>query len=73
MREHCCAMMRSNVERTCDVHLDLSDCPDLLIAFWPDPAAYGIRIHDGGSSVVAIAHCPWCGVALPISPIDAQS
>lgn len=22
-------------------------------------------VHDGGSSVVAIAFCPWCGSKLP--------
>jgi len=26
---------------------------------------YGIKVLDGGSSFVVIAHCPWCGSALP--------
>lgn len=25
---------------------------------------YGIPIHDGGSSFIAIAYCPWCGCKL---------
>ncbi|MGN6619479.1 MAG: DUF6980 family protein [Sphingomonas sp.] len=61
MSAHCCEMMRSNVENSCEKHADRADCPDCLIAFWPDEKRYGIMIHDGGSSMVEIAYCPWCG------------
>ncbi len=32
---------------------------------------FGIMIHDGGSGVIQIAFCPWCGDKLP--PIDDLS
>jgi len=65
MNAHCCEMMRSNVEGQCDVHVDRHACPDALIDFYPSNGAYGIMIHDGGSSMTKIAYCPWCGVELP--------
>ncbi|MFB9422507.1 DUF6980 family protein [Nonomuraea rubra] len=27
--------------------------------------SYGLPIHDGGSSSIAIRYCPWCGARLP--------
>jgi hypothetical protein len=57
-------MMRSNVEKTCDQHENREDCPDCLIAYWPSSKTYGIMIHDGGSSAIEIAYCPWCGSKL---------
>jgi hypothetical protein len=57
-------MMASNVTNTCDLHPDRRDCPDCLIDHWPASNRYGIMIHDGGGSVIAIAYCPWCGAKL---------
>ena len=63
---HCCETMRDQVERTCPDHPDRSDCPDCLVEFRPDPAPrYGLLIHDGGTSSLAIGWCPWCGSKLP--------
>ncbi|HBR84464.1 MAG TPA: hypothetical protein DD861_09765 [Erythrobacter sp.] len=59
-------MMRENIEKTCSEHRDRSDCPDCLIEFNPEFERYGILIHDGGSSMVAIEFCPWCGTDLSI-------
>ncbi|WP_206185881.1 hypothetical protein [Sphingosinicella sp. BN140058] len=56
--------MAGDLNRTCDRHSDRSDCPDALIARLGD-GSYGLIIHDGGSSVMAIAFCPWCGTRLP--------
>jgi hypothetical protein len=30
-------------------------------------------VHDGGSSVVEIAFCPWCGSKLPASDEASRS
>lgn len=51
----------------CGVRLraDRHDCPDCLIDYWPNGPSYGIMIHDGGSSMITIAYCPWCGTKLP--------
>jgi hypothetical protein len=31
---------------------------------------YGIIVHDGGTSMVRIQFCPWCGTRLPESKRD---
>ncbi len=64
-RQHCCAMMAANVENSCPDHPDRYDCPDMLLDILPNSGRYGIIIHDGGRSVIAIDHCPWCGTRLP--------
>jgi hypothetical protein len=33
-----------------------------MIAF--DGVGYGLYVHDGGSSVIEILYCPWCGKKL---------
>lgn len=68
--EHCCGKMREEVERRCEEHPDRSDCPDCLIEYFPRFHEYGITIHDGGSSVMRIVFCPWCGSRLPESLRD---
>jgi hypothetical protein len=61
--------MAADLNRTCDQHADRADCPDALID--RVRGGYGIIVHDGGSSVIAIAFCPWCGARLPaIGDID---
>lgn len=63
MSKHCCDRMDANLARSCDIHPDPADCPDNLIA--EVRGGYGLRIHDGGTSVMGIAYCPWCGTKLP--------
>ena len=65
MADHCCEMMRANVEATCDLHGDRFDCPDCLIHYSEGRDSYGLIIHDGSRSVITIAFCPWCGTKLP--------
>ena len=33
---------------------------DVVINKWKD-GTYGIPIHDGGTSIIEIYFCPWCG------------
>lgn len=42
---------------------DEYDNPDVIIRKWEN-GTYGIPIHDGGSSMVQIVYCPWCGTEL---------
>jgi hypothetical protein len=63
-KQHCCAMMTDNVENSCADHPNRHDCPDMLIDYRPGSYRYGIMIHDGGLSMIAIAFCPWCGTRL---------
>ncbi|WP_373290132.1 DUF6980 family protein [Novosphingobium indicum] len=58
-------MMDAQISLTCKQHPERSDCPDCLISYDPAFLRYGIMIHDGGSSMIAIDYCPWCGCKLP--------
>ncbi|GJL92224.1 MAG: hypothetical protein DHS20C04_18830 [Hyphococcus sp.] len=51
----------------CDTHDDPFECPDSLIAYNEGLNRFGLIVHDGGSSVIMIRHCPWCGERLGIS------
>ncbi|WP_422739699.1 DUF6980 family protein [Micromonospora sp. WMMD729] len=70
----CCEMMRNQAETECAEHSDPFACPDNLIHHDPDPSdeRYGLIIHDGGTSYIAIRYCPWCGTALPGYPDDTD-
>jgi hypothetical protein len=65
MSKHCCHRMEYDLNQKCDVHQDRSDCPDTLIACFE--RGYGLFVHDGGSAVIEIKYCPWCGSKLPES------
>jgi hypothetical protein len=65
MPMHCCDRMDYDLNQTCELHTDRFDCPDALIAI--TDGQYGIIVHDGGSSIIVIAYCPWCGSKLPIA------
>lgn len=65
--KHCCESMRRQAEFECPQHSSTIDCPDALVSYLPKFNEYGLIVHDGGSSVVSIAFCPWCGSRLPES------
>ncbi len=54
----------------CDAHTDEYECPDSLLHYSPRFDEYGLIIHDGGTSLLVIRHCPWCGTKLPESKRD---
>jgi hypothetical protein len=60
----CCDMMQGQVDTRCADHPDPFDCPDNLIFYSPQTHEFGLIVHDGGSSYIAIQHCPWCGAGL---------
>jgi len=62
--------MSHRVSSACDVHEDRFDCPDALVEYLPKFDEYGIIVHDGGSSIIGIEFCPWCGKKLPPSKRD---
>jgi hypothetical protein len=57
---YCCESFKHHTEWTCPDHEDPFDCPDALIVR-AGASGWGFPIRDGGSSVVALTHCPWCG------------
>ncbi len=62
----CCDRMFEDLSHTCAIHADRADCPDAFITEMN--GGYGLMVHDGGSSAIEIAFCPWCGSKLP--PMD---
>jgi hypothetical protein len=48
---HCCDTMRAQVGKA--------------VAYEPARRAYGLRTSKVGTPALPIAHCPWCGSALP--------
>ena len=67
---HCCRRMADHLDQRCEMHSDPYDCPDQLIAYTPKFDEYGLIVHDGGSSMISIQFCPWCGTKLPESKFD---
>ncbi|MFC9688911.1 DUF6980 family protein [Kribbella sp. NPDC056951] len=70
MTSHCCETMDRQVSVTCDQHDDPFECADAVVTFSAKFQEYGLIIHDGGSSVLGISFCPWCGQRLPESQRD---
>jgi hypothetical protein len=68
--KHCCENMQRQVEFSCAQHPSPYDCPDALVSYSPKFNEYGLVVHDGGTSSVAISFCPWCGSKLPASLRD---
>jgi len=59
----CCEKLRSQLNWTCSDHSSPADCPDALVGR-TGAKRYGLYIHDGGSSLLQIYFCPWCGAEL---------
>ena len=62
MASFCCNRMAQDLAHTCAAHPHRIDCPDAYIA--EVRGGFGLMVHDGGSSVIEIAFCPWCGAKL---------
>ncbi len=73
MSKHCCERMDLDLDQRCDQHPNRFDCADALIHHWPEEGIYGLIVHDGGSSFVQIAYCPWCGSALSPNRRESDS
>lgn len=61
---HCCEMMTYYADYQCTRGHDRFDCPDNLFDHRSSSNVYGLIVHDGGTSSVAIGYCPWCGTEL---------
>lgn len=61
---YCCEHMAEKINHKCSTHTDPFECPDHLICYDEEYEEFGIMIHDGGHSYVAIDFCPWCGSPL---------
>lgn len=70
---HCCKDMEREVERVCDEHPDRFECSDCVVGYRPTLREYGLIVHDGGSSMVVIRFCPWCGTRLAVKEDATES
>lgn len=70
MNRFCCNRMQIEVTKKCTQHALSFDCPDNIVLYLDRFDEYGIIVHDGGRSMIAIAFCPWCGKKLPESKRD---
>ena len=68
MTEHCCNSMREAISSNCSTHNHA--CPDAVIRYIEKFDEYGLLVNDGGSSIITIQFCPWCGKTLPESKRD---
>ncbi|MFT2009267.1 DUF6980 family protein [Pontibacter sp. 13R65] len=63
-QNYCCLMMADNVDSSLDDNGEIRyGAVDVIINKW-DEGLFGIPIHDGGTSMVLINYCPWCGEKL---------
>ena len=66
----CCERMKDNINFKCSQHDNKYDCPDAIIDYFLKFDEYGIIVHDGGTSIITINYCPFCGEKLPESKRD---
>ncbi|MEZ4797340.1 MAG: hypothetical protein R2785_09230 [Flavobacteriaceae bacterium] len=60
----CCLKMSDNIFESIDENGEIKyGNVDVIINKLKD-GTYGIPIHDGGSSIIEINFCPWCGTNL---------
>ncbi|MFB9863028.1 DUF6980 family protein [Rufibacter immobilis] len=61
---YCCPEMAYRIHESLDDEGEIDhDNLDAVIHKWSN-GTYGIPIHDGGTSVITINFCPWCGTNL---------
>ncbi|HBT09998.1 MULTISPECIES: DUF6980 family protein [Leeuwenhoekiella] len=57
----CCLQMADKIFDSLDKKRNIKyGDVDVVINKWTD-GTYGIPIHDGGTSIIEINFCPWCG------------
>ena len=62
--EFCCLKMADKIFDGIDKNGEIDyDNVDVIMRKWKN-GTYGIPIHDGGSSIIEIDYCPWCGKKL---------
>jgi hypothetical protein len=57
-----CVHVAYHSTHTCAIHADAWECPDVTLV--RTASGFGIPVRDGGTSVIRIDYCPWCGINL---------
>jgi len=68
-KNHCCLEMAIQISNP-NTMPDGEDDHDIIMNYNEIFDEYGIPIYDGGTSVIGIKFCPWCGSKLPESKRD---
>ena len=55
--------MAAQLAMSCDIHQP-EECPDFIVGYFQSTRDFGLRIHDGGTSMILIDFCPWCRTQL---------
>lgn len=63
-----CVHVAHEVTHQCELHADLSECPDVLVLYAARFDEYHLRDGDGARRVIYF--CPWCAAPLPESKRD---
>lgn len=58
---YCCDDLKFEITRSCELHENPYDCPDVIVLRIGYGDTVGMPIHDGGRSWIQITYCPWCG------------
>ena len=67
--KHCCLVMAIHISMP-NTMPDGEDDHDIIMNYNDVFDEYGIPVYDGGTSVILIEYCPWCGSKLPSSKRD---
>ena len=63
-KDFCCVDMAQRIYESLDEKGEIEyDDVDVVMNKWDDET-FGIPIHDGGTSIIEINFCPWCGKKL---------
>ncbi|MGV3538603.1 MAG: DUF6980 family protein [Rufibacter sp.] len=62
--QFCCLIMADKIYESLDESGEIKyDEVDVVMNKWEN-GTFGIPIHDGGTSIIEINYCPWCGKSL---------
>jgi hypothetical protein len=59
----CCKTMADKIEESLDAKGEIK-YHDADVVINKQAGKYGLPVHDGGTSIIEISHCPWCGTKL---------
>src|SRR4051812_30063122 len=57
-----CIHIAYHSTQPCDIHSNAWECPDMTLV--GTPSGFGIPVRNGGTSMIRIEYCPWCGIKL---------
>lgn len=62
VKNYPCVHIAYHSTHPCNIHSDAWECPDMILVRIDD--GFAIPIRNGGTSMLKIEYCPWCGINL---------